>query len=302
MNRFASMYLRSTLALFALACSSDSVTRPVDERSLVLAYTNESSVSCGLVLASLDGQSRSIPHVCGLGVAWSPDGSRLATDEPGGEAAPPSTWIVVADGSLETQVAGSFGFAHPDWSPDGTRLAVVQLGSGYLTVMNVDGSHQQALAAAGGLGYDRPSWSPDGSEILFARTDTLWSVNVSTGVAHVQCVPGLHQMMGARWSPDGTRISVDARAPNKLGEYVMNADGTNQLLLADGSMDGGWASWSPDGTQLVYSSTVNNDDSTLDVFVVPSDGSSAPRNLTHNAKGHASLEPDWARTRANTYQ
>jgi len=56
MNRFVSMYLRSTLALFALACSSDSVTRPVDERSLVLAYTNESSVSCNLVLASLDGR------------------------------------------------------------------------------------------------------------------------------------------------------------------------------------------------------------------------------------------------------
>jgi len=295
-QQLLSPLLRTALTLIAVACTSDTPTQPVDEQSLVLAYTFESASSCHVVLSSLDGHSRSIENSCGTAVAWSPGGTRLALSRAGGEAAPPSLWIINVDGSGETEVPGGRALADPEWSPDGTQLAAVRLSDGTLEVTRVDGSQHTSFAAASGLGYDRPSWSPDGSEILFSRFDTLWVVNVSSGVARVQCVPGLRQMMGARWSPDGTRISVDADAPNRAGIYVMNADCSNQLLIADGSIDGGWASWSPDGTQVVFASALG-DGTTLDVFVAASDGSSAPRNLTNNANGHASFMPDWARAR-----
>jgi TolB protein len=296
MSSALSKYSRAAFVLFVLACTGDMTTRPIDEQSLVLAYTSETALRCEIVLASLDGKKRSIPNSCGQAVAWSPDGSRLAFNKYGGEAMPPTLWIVNADGSGATEVS-SIGLVGPEWSPDGTRLAAVYLGGGILHIMQADGSGGTEFPAASGLNFDRPSWSPDGSEILYTRSDTLWSANVGTGVVRVQCVPGLHQMMGARWSPDGTRISVDARASNGFGEFVMSADCSNQLQLADGSMDGGWASWSPDGAQLVYASTVDNHGGTLDVFVVPSDGSSAPRNLTHNSTGNVSAFPDWARAR-----
>lgn len=297
MSGCVSRYSRAALVLFAIACTGDVSTRPVDEQSLVLAYTSETRLHCEIVLSSLDGKTRSIPNSCGTGVAWSLDGSRLAFNRAGGEAAPPSLWVVNADGSGATEVSGSRGLADPEWSPDGTRLAAVHLGAGTLQIIRADGSGAIELTAADRLGFDRTSWSADGSEILFARLDTLWSVNVSSGVARMLCVPGLHQMMGARWSPDGTRISVNARGSHGFGEFVMSADCSNQLQLSDGSFDGGWGSWSPDGAQIVYASTVDSDGRTLDVFVVPSDGSSAPRNLTHNSTGNASFFPDWARAR-----
>jgi TolB protein len=297
MSVLDSRHSRLAFVLLALACTSDVTTRPIDEQSLVLAYTSETTLHCQIVLASLDGKTRTIPNSCGTAVAWSPDGTRLAFNKAGGEAAPPSLWVVNADGTGAAEVSGGIGLADPEWSPDGTRLAAVYLGAGVLQIIHADGSGRTGLAAASGLGFDRASWSHDGSEILFARLDTLWSVNVSSGAARVQCVPGLHQILGARWSPDGTRISVNARAPNGFGEFVMSADCSNQIRLSDGSFDGGWGSWSPDGAQIVYSSTVDSDGRTLDVFVVPSDGSGVPRNLTHNTTGNASFFPDWARAR-----
>ena len=289
-------YSRASFVLIVVACSSDMTTRPIDEQSLVLAYTSETAFHCEIVLASLDGTKRSIPNLCGSDVAWSPDGTRLAFNKYGGEALPPTLWVINADGSEATEVS-AIGLVGPEWSPDGTRLATIYLGGGILHVIQADGSGGTEFPVASGLNFDRPSWSSDGSEIMYTRLDTLWSANVTSKVARVQCVPGLHQMMGARWSPDGTRISVDARTSNRFGEFVMSADCSNQIQLSDGSFDGGWASWSPDGTHLVFSSTVDDDGGTVDVFEVSSDGSSAPRNLTHNASGNASIFPDWARAR-----
>lgn len=184
------MPLKATLPLVAFACASDTPTRPVDEKSLVLAHVSQKGSSCHIVLSSLERQRRVIHNLCGNGPAWSPDGTRLALDKPGGEAAPPSLWIINVDGSGEMEIP----------------------------------------------------------------------------------------------------------APHRSGFYVMNADRSNPHLLADGRFDAGWASWSPDGSQVTYSLALG-DGSTLDVYVSPSDGSSAPRNLTNNMPGNASLDPDWAPTR-----
>ena len=296
MLKICSRSMFAALAPLVLACAGDTPTKPIDERSLVLAYTTETGSQCHIVLSDVDGGTRSIPNVCATGLAWSPDGQRIAFNLPGGEAAPPSLWIMNVDGSGKSEVAGGRALVDPDWSPDGTRLATINLSTGFMETMRVDGSERVELPAAGLYSYGRPSWSPDGSEILFARFDTLWVVNVSSGAAHVQAVPALHGITEPRWSPDGSRISLDAAAPNRLGVYVVNADGSNPLLLADGSIDGGAAPWSADGSQLVFESALG-DGTTVDIYVVASDGSSAARNVTHNSNGKASFSPDWARSR-----
>lgn len=282
--------------LAAVSCAGDGPTVPVDETSLVLAYVSQTRSSCDIVLASLDGQSRQLANTCAFGAAWSPDGKRLAFDRPGGEAAPPTLWIIDADGTHAAEIPGGQALGHPEWSPDGSRIAAQSLSTGALVLMQPDGTRVGELTATIGMQYDRPSWSPDGASILFTRLDTLWVVDVSSGAAHVLAVPALHQMNNPRWSPDGSRISVSADAPNRLGTYVMNADGSSVKLLADGNADGGVATWSPDETQLAFASALG-DGSTVDVFVVPSDGSAAPRNLTNHKQGDASSSPDWARAR-----
>jgi Tol biopolymer transport system component len=292
MKRILSPPLSLVLVLLVLSCGIDA-TGPIDEHSLVLAYGRQSGQRCSIVLSSLTGQTRRIQNVCAYGLAWSPDGARLAFNKGGGEAAPPTLWMVNADGSGESEVVGGQTLSDPDWSPDGTRIAAVRTGAGTIVIIHSDGTGRTELTGAGVLSFDRVSWSPDGTEILFARSDTLWAVSVSTDVVRVVAVPGLEEMYGARWSPDGSRISVDARSPAGIGVYVMNADGTHQQLLAEAFAISP-APWSPDGTQLVYGAI---SDTTVDVFVASSDGGTAPRNLTKYHRSFVSSWPDWARRR-----
>lgn len=296
MSRALCTLPKIALLLAALSCGADAPTRPVDETSLVLAYVSQTRSNCDIVLASLDGQSRRLENSCGFQAAWSPDGKRLAFDRPGGEAAPPTLWIIDADGTHAAEIAGGRDLGHPECSPDGSRIAAQSLSTGALVLMQPDGTRVTELTASIGMEYDRPSWSPDGTGILFTRLDTLWVVDVNSGTAHVIAVPELRQMNNPRWSPDGSRISVGAAAAHRLGTYVMNADGSSPKLLADGNADATVASWSPDGTQLAFASALG-DGSTVDVFVVPSDGSTAPRNLTNHNQGDASGSPGWARAR-----
>ena len=64
---------------------------------------------------------------------------------------------------------------------------------------------------------------------------------------------------GPVWSPDGTKIAFNDRAPSEWSDlYVMNADGTGRLNLTAGS---GWTchmawppTWSPDGSRIAFTS------------------------------------------------
>jgi Tol biopolymer transport system component len=52
------------------------------------------------------------------------------------------------------------------------------------------------------------------------------------------------------WSPDGTRIAFSSDRHGTRGIYIMNADGTDQVLVAE---SGDEPAWSPDGVQIVFS-------------------------------------------------
>jgi hypothetical protein len=56
------------------------------------------------------------------------------------------------------------------------------------------------------------------------------------------------------FSPDGARIAFDNYLVDEYGIETANTDGTDVARLTDGVNDS-WASWSPDGTRIVFSST-----------------------------------------------
>ena len=132
------------------------------------------------------------------GVAWSPDGTRLALGE-----APASTITVVdidADGDViashELPFDPEIGVEPgPSWSPDGTLLAVM-LKSGRVGIVASDGSGYRIVGpAVTDLGDSGFAWSPDGRSVVITGAvlqedpDTLinswtartWSVDVATG-------------------------------------------------------------------------------------------------------------------------
>jgi Tol biopolymer transport system component len=148
------------------------------------------------------------------GLAWSPDGSRIAfalgTLKHPNKHTHISTALFVAnaDGSGQRMITPwALGAANPDWAPDGSRIA-----------FNSEGGHSPNIYAV----------RPDGSGLR-----RLLAGNHRGGVGPAS---------SPTWSPDGTKIVFTA--PPKLGSYirtdvyVMNADGRNvQPLVASPRME-----------------------------------------------------------------
>ena len=91
------------------------------------------------------------------------------------------------------------------------------------------------------------------------------------------------------WSRDGSQILFAGDAGGTSQLYVMNADGSNpQLLFSDGNWDQ-QPHYSPNGTQIAYSSC-GQTGCTIDV--IPSNGSGSPTVLTD--PNYVAQNPSWS--------
>ncbi len=94
-----------------------------------------------------------------------------------------------------------------------------------------------------------------------AANADLYLISTTTGTAPVPLTqtPNRHEL-APRWSPDHTKIAFLATAgpaganPSfNVDLFVIDADGSNERLLATGVDDTSWPpTWSPDGTRIAY--------------------------------------------------
>ena len=150
-----------------------------------------------------------------------------------------------------------------EWSPDGTRLVFY----GYL----------KGEAGSGGADYSIFVSEADGSH--------LRSLTSSLGGAE-----GEESQGNPRWSPDGSRIVFENDGSDRTlrGLFVMNADGTEMLKVADG----GYPTWSPDGSRLAFIAV--GPGGRTDIYSVAVDGTELI-NLTsspHRYEGLPAWSPD----------
>ena len=187
------------------------------------------------------------------GIAWSPDGSRVAFYRQTGVLTA-DVFVADADGShLRNLSRGSAGFSWaPTWSPDGTRIAYVASDAAQDQLMTVrpDGSAREPLP---GTAYDpnsqlgSPAWSPDGQWIGYSLNDGIHLIRPDGSDPRLL----LANAFGLAWSPDGSRIAFTRDADLAIAKS--DGSGVRFVTRTPNSLEGA-AAWSPDGSQLVYES------------------------------------------------
>lgn len=220
---------------------------------------------------------------------WSPDGKQIVfISERDGNS---EIYVIKPDGSgLEnlTNYPATDGIFTLAWSPDSERIAFTSDRGGIndLYTMKSDGSDIK-LHAKGDLSEHILDlyWSPDGKYIAFEYMITMvgneiFIVDVEKG-GFVQITKDVSGVSPS-WSPDSSLIvfhSGEGSFGSDSDIYVINPRGNNLVNLTENNPDfNGFASWSPDGKRIAFTS---DRDGNNEIYIMDVDGSN-PIRLTNN--------------------
>ncbi|KAJ5917576.1 hypothetical protein N7466_011130 [Penicillium verhagenii] len=197
-----------------------------------------------LCLQTLEGHSS-----CVMSIAWSPDGSRLAS---GSLDQTVRIWDPATGQSISTLEGHSGLVRSISWSPDGSRLASASRDK---TVRIWDPATGQSISTLEGhSGLVRSiSWSPDGSRLASASHDEtirIWDPATGQSISTLEGHSGLVRSIS--WSPDGSRL-----ASGSLDQTIRIWDPATGWSIStleghSGSVDS--IAWSSDGSRLASAS------------------------------------------------
>jgi Tol biopolymer transport system component len=245
------------------------------------------------------------------GLAWSPDGTRIAF---AGNLGIAGLWIVDANGGEPTRLDAPLESHSPAWSPDGTRLAVAagnaifvfgmtyfaNAGVSSIWVVPVDGG--APLRVTGGRSLDgSPQWSPDGRSLFFMSdrggSRDVYRIAADGRDTPVRMTTGI-DAQSFTLSPDATHLAyarlqsssniwslpMPSRGPVSADQMVPVTTGTQTIESVDVTRDGRW---------LVFDSDRNGN---ADLYKLSTDGGEAVQLTTDSAGDFSAVwSPDGTR-------
>ena len=222
--------------------------------------------------------------------SFSPDGNEIAfVWSEHGDASNIYVKLLNSETPLEI-TSGEERDQSPAWSPDGSQIAFIRYGNGKQTVGLVPalgGAVRILYELHRTIDWDAPglSWSPDGNWLIFPDAQSvddpsaIYAMSVTSLQTRVLTVPpnSSDGDYNPVFSPDGKHIAfvrgTDAAVRNL---FIMNADGSDLRALTLHSRTIAGIAWTPDSSNLVFSSDLGG---SLSLWRVPISGGT-PERLT----------------------
>jgi Tol biopolymer transport system component len=186
------------------------------------------------------------------------------------------------------------------WSPNGSKIAFNAYWNNvdHVYTMNADGT-DMILLTSGSSTDEFPSWSSDGTQIAFQSWRSGFPqiyVMDSDGSDLLQLTYVSIGGTFPRWAPVGNKIAFDNFGDTQNDEeiYVVNSDGTGLLNLTNNSYYDSLQGWSPNGSKLLFLSNrdQNGQSTTIDLYVMDSNGANPVRLTTNGYAEAAAWSPD----------
>jgi WD40 repeat protein len=202
------------------------------------------SRQCHLELLTIPVTSKQV-----LSVAWSPDGTRLATSQ--GPSGRPTVWdaatgkeaVVLEWGDI---YAESFARSIA-WSPDGTQLACAYLG--WLPIWDAATGKRRLMIHVSDQTHWSVAWASDSKRLASAGDDKdIRILDTKTGKLALILKGHTGRVIAMAWSHDGTRLAcADTQGELKIrdvtaGKAVLGITAKSGMIRA--------VSWSPDDRRL----------------------------------------------------
>ncbi len=194
---------------------------------------------------------------------WSPDGRRIAFSS--NRTGRFQIHVMAADGSGVRQVTRSGADAIEEgWFPDGTRLAFTEerrrgLGRSFVLMeTDLEGGEARPLLPGFDGSSALPEFSPAAPLLAFTGKRLRgWDVYVADlGAKAARALTEGGRACRPHFSPDGSKIAYTSSEADGKGDiWIMNPDGSGKERLTERPETYDYfASWSPDGRSIVFSS------------------------------------------------
>ena len=200
--------------------------------------------------------------------AFSPDGNQVAFGEYGGADGAIYTALIGGDKPLRLTVK-SGGVCCPAWSPDNRQIAFTRFlkkGFSINLISALGGAEKMLYTAKSGVRgmCARLAWSPDGKSLAFSEPVADQSLNPRIAVISVDDLsvrpltfPVVQEYdCEPAFSPDGSTLAFERGTIGGLAKdlFVVTVNGGDERRLTFDNSWGGTPAWTPDGTEIVFSS------------------------------------------------